>query len=559
MSAIHARELSTAEMSYRWIDYLVQSYDTDPEIRTLLDHNEMWVVPVANPDGRTIVESGGNSPYLQRKNANTSAGNCASPPTSSNQYGVDLNRNAAFKWGGVGSSAAACDQTFRGLAAASEPEQYFLQNLLNSLFPDQRGPLDSDVAPDNTSGTFISLHSYSNLVLLPWGWTATQAAPNDTGLRALAFRMSYFNGYQTGTGPEILYSTTGTTDDWTYGTLGIASFTYEIGPASGSCSGFTPSYSCQDGTFWNINRPALLYAAKTARQPYTLSKGPSAAVALSAGVVAQNGSVTLSALVDDNLSGNATGSFGRPAAQAIAAAEYYVDTPPWAGGTPIAMAATDGSFNATSENVSAQIAGAGLPLGQRTLYVRARDALGNWGPVSTIWLNVVSAISTTQLATTADAYVRSGQYANTNFGTATTLVVRSASSASATRWSYLKFDTSTVAGPLTSVKLRLNGRNSSTGSIALQVFGVADTAWTEGGLTWNNRPAGGTSALASLTVSSSSAAFYELDLTGYVNAERAAGRPVIAVLLKAQTTTSNAFSANSGENSVNPPLLLLTQ
>ncbi len=560
MSAIHARELSTAETSYRFIDYLTENYAADPEVRTLLDHTEVWVVPVANPDGRQIVESGGNSPYLQRKNANTSAGSCANPPTASNQYGVDLNRNANFKWGGVGTSTAPCDQTYRGVSAASEPEQYFLQNLIQSLFADQRGPLDTDAAPLSTTGTFVSLHSYSNLVLLPWGWTSTQPAPNDAGLRALAFRMSYFNNYQTGTGPEILYSTSGTTDDWTYGVLGIASFTYEIGPASGSCSGFTPAYSCQDGTFWPLNRQALLYAAKTARQPYALSLGPSAVnVAVSAATVPQNGSFTLSATLDDNQSGNASGSVNRPAAQAIAAAEYYIDTPPWAGGVAVPMNASDGAFNATSEAVTASVSAAPLSIGQHTVYVRGRDSLGNWGPVSAVFVTVSNnSQQLVELAPVADSTVRSGQYANSNYGSATTLVVRNASSASSTRWSYLRFDTSAFTGTAGSAKVRLFGRNSSTGAITVQAFSVADNTWTETGLTWNNRPASGTTPIASQSVSSSTNAVYEFDITAYVNAERAAGRPVISIVFKSANVTSNNFSFNSDENSTSPVRLVLT-
>ncbi|HET7091262.1 MAG TPA: M14 family zinc carboxypeptidase, partial [Anaerolineae bacterium] len=81
IAAVHARELSTAELAWRWIDYLVDNYDVDPDVTMLLDYNEMWIIPVANPDGRHIVEQGGNSPYLQRKNANDSLGNCSDPPT----------------------------------------------------------------------------------------------------------------------------------------------------------------------------------------------------------------------------------------------------------------------------------------------------------------------------------------------------------------------------------------------------------------------------------------------------------------------------------------------
>ena len=51
-AAIHARELATAEIAWNWIDYLTTSYGSDTTVTNLLDTTEIWVVPVANPDGR---------------------------------------------------------------------------------------------------------------------------------------------------------------------------------------------------------------------------------------------------------------------------------------------------------------------------------------------------------------------------------------------------------------------------------------------------------------------------------------------------------------------------
>lgn len=396
MAAIHARELSTAELAYRWIDYLTQNYNVDADVTALLDHNELWVVPLVNPDGRNIVEDGGSSPYLQRKNANNSApgsNTCANPPTASSHFGVDLNRNASTaNWGGAGTTTSVCAQTYKGVGPASEPEEYYLEQLFANLFSDTKGPNRNDPASTSTRGVFITLHSYGNLVLLPYGDATTGGyAPNDAGLRSLAFRMSYYNAYQTGTGDEVLYPTTGTTDDWMYGVLGVPGYTFEVGANSGSCSGFTPAYSCQDGTFWPLNRPAFLYAAKSAREPYLAPLGPTTGnVAVSAGSVAQGATVTLNANANDNAYGSASGSVGRPATQVVAAAEYYIDTPPWAGGTPAAMTASDGAFSSNNENVTASINTSGLSLGRHTLFVRSRDASGNWGPVSAVFVTVTA-------------------------------------------------------------------------------------------------------------------------------------------------------------------------
>ena len=266
-AAIHARELATAEIAWNWIDHLVTSYGSDAAVTALLDSTEVWVIPVANPDGRQIVEGGGNRPYSQRKNANDSRGSCRTPPTTTSQYGVDLNRNATWQWGGVGSSSTACNLTYRGTAASSEPETTAQQTLFNSLFADRRGPARSDAAPADTTGTFMSYHSYAGLILYPWGDVAADA-PNGAKLKALADRMAVHNGYTTGQGGEVLYATTGTTDDDLYGRLGVASFTTELGAEGTSCDGFMPPYSCVASRFWPQERKALMTLAQAAAGPY---------------------------------------------------------------------------------------------------------------------------------------------------------------------------------------------------------------------------------------------------------------------------------------------------
>jgi hypothetical protein len=74
----------------------------------------------------------------------------------------------------------------------------------------------------------------------------------------------------------------------------------------------------------------------------------------------------------------------------IVAAEYSIDTP----GTPgagQAMLATDGVYNGTTESVYQLLDLPGiiaLTQGQHTIYVRGKDAAGNWGANGTILLNI---------------------------------------------------------------------------------------------------------------------------------------------------------------------------
>ncbi|MCB0068254.1 MAG: hypothetical protein KDD77_13915, partial [Caldilineaceae bacterium] len=252
-AATHARELATAELATRFAEYLLAKYNVDPDVTWLLDYFEIHIIPQVNPDGRKKAETG----LLWRKNTDNNDG-C----NNSSTWGTDLNRNSTFKWNNGGSSSNACNETYRGPSAGSEPETQVIQNYATSIFPDQRGPNDTDAAPATTEGVFITLHSYAQLVLYPWGYTGTPSAPNVTQLATLGRKFGYYNGYQVCNGPVCLYNASGTTDDFTYGELGVASYTIELGTAFfESCSSFTSTTLPQ-------NMPALYYAAKAARRPY---------------------------------------------------------------------------------------------------------------------------------------------------------------------------------------------------------------------------------------------------------------------------------------------------
>ncbi|MCG8925751.1 M14 family zinc carboxypeptidase [Lentzea sp. CC55] len=255
MGQLHAREITTGDMAWRFIDDLVGSAD----LTALLDELEVWVVPIANPDGVDIVESGGDTPVLQRKNAN---GTCAS-----GSRGVDLNRNAGSHWGEAGSSANQCSEVYRGTRADSEVEVQALESLWRKLYRDTRAPGDTEAATQDTTGAVISMHSYGDYVLFPWGWS-TQKTGNDAALRKMAQDMAALSGFRAGQPGELLYNASGATDDWVYGDLGVPSFVWEIGASSGRCGGFLPPFSCQQEVHWPKVRPMLVSAMKAAKRPY---------------------------------------------------------------------------------------------------------------------------------------------------------------------------------------------------------------------------------------------------------------------------------------------------
>ncbi len=384
-SSIHAREYTPAELMTRFAESLLNGYGSDPEATWLLDHNRFHFVLQANPDGRKKAETG----LSWRKNTNNTNGAC-----SSSSFGTDLNRNFAFHWNSVagGSSANACVDTYHGPTSASESETKnlirYVAGTLGSngvysggVLPDARGDALSSAAPVDYRGMFIDVHSFSQLVLWPWGDTAT-AAPNGPALRTLGRRLAYFNGYSPQQSDE-LYATDGATDDNFYGSLGAPAYTIELGVAFfENCNTFT-------STTLPKNLSALRYAARNLNAPYQLPTGPdTVSVSTSAASVAPGASLTISADVDDSRFNQ---SNGVEASQIISAANVYIDKLPWAAGaTALAMAASDGSFSSNREAVRASISTAGLTAGKHTAYVQGIDASGKAGTPNAVFFNIGS-------------------------------------------------------------------------------------------------------------------------------------------------------------------------
>jgi hypothetical protein len=156
----------------------------------------------------------------------------------------------------------------------------------------------------------------------------------------------------------------------------------------------------------------------------------------------------------------------------------------------------------------------------------------------------------------ADAYVRGGPYAATSFGATSETVVKFSSAPEYLREAYMKFDISSVQTGET-VHLRLSGKLSDTraASVVTQIFGVSNTSWAETSLNWNNRPAADATVLGSITVTGVTAQWYEVDLTNYVQARKAAGATTIAIALKNPVDTLPYVAFSSRESGTRPELV----
>lgn len=159
----------------------------------------------------------------------------------------------------------------------------------------------------------------------------------------------------------------------------------------------------------------------------------------------------------------------------------------------------------------------------------------------------------------ADAYVRSGSSANNNFGSNVLLYARNNSLTKGVCLTYLRFDLSLIADPAVA-KLRLYGKFDKTGNTtAVDLFDVPSQSWSEQSITYNNRPPENLSSLGSVTVSGSTAKYYEWDLTQYVLQRKNAGASSFTLLVRNRNTTSGFLQFNSRENVSFKPELVITQ
>jgi carboxypeptidase T len=364
---MHPRELAPAELALRFAEMLASRYGADPDVTWMLDHQEIHVLALANPDGRIKAEQG----LSWRKN--TDAAYC----DLADEHGADLNRNFPYAWGCCfGSSGVECNEQYRGPNPASEPETQAIEAYLTALFPAPHVP--GGLSGPDASGMLVDLHAYGALVLRPWGFNGTP--PDVDALRRLGRKLAYFNGYK----PEpayALYVTDGTAIDFAYGQLGIAAYVFEMG---GTFADICPTF---EGRIAPENLAALLYAARVARAPFALPAGPDAVeVDVRPHQVAPGTRVLVTAVVDDTRFSRVN---GQEPSQPIAAAEAFVDRPPWTdGSSPIPLAATDGAFDTSVETVNGIVDTSGLSLGRHLLFVRGRDADGNLGPVTAVFLEV---------------------------------------------------------------------------------------------------------------------------------------------------------------------------
>jgi len=207
----HAREVMSGESLLLFAEWLVNHYATDPMVNRVINSRNILLIPCVNPDGYDYNQQQyPNGGGLWRKNRRNHG---------NNSYGVDLNRNYGWEW--RYDSDDSDDEVYQGTVPFSEPETAAIRDLL----------------VQQTPSISVSVHSYGNEWMYPWGYTALPT-PDDDIFHAMATKIVATNGYTADTAWNLYGITRGASDDYHYGKHKSLAFTVEIGNLD---DGFWPS------------------------------------------------------------------------------------------------------------------------------------------------------------------------------------------------------------------------------------------------------------------------------------------------------------------------------
>jgi len=223
MGAHHAREWISVEVPMATLQQYLEAYGKDDKLTRLVNEREVWFVPMVNPDGVTFSQT--KSKYW-RKNRRDNGNNV---------YGVDLNRNYGYQWGNVGASNSPSADTYHGKGPFSEPESQAIKKLYERVH----------------FQAAASFHSYSELILYPFGYGYNIPCPDEPVLKKLAGEMAVYNKY-TPQNSADLYPAMGDTDDWAYGDQKALAFTFELATT------FIPNPS-EIGKINDLNVPSMFH------------------------------------------------------------------------------------------------------------------------------------------------------------------------------------------------------------------------------------------------------------------------------------------------------------
>ncbi len=212
---IHARETISVEVTMHVLTWLLENYGIDSDATNWIDNNQIWVIPVINPDGYEVAVQEWHA--YHRKNMRDNDGDGA--PDFSTTDGVDLNRNFGYVWGPNGTSSNPSNSLYNGPFAWSEIETVYMREMIQA----------------RRFWGGITYHSYGEWVIYPLGHIDGACSLDHEIMNELAVDMAATIPQIDGTGhytpvqaSDFSYTCQGTMGDWSYSEERVFGFTIEL-------------------------------------------------------------------------------------------------------------------------------------------------------------------------------------------------------------------------------------------------------------------------------------------------------------------------------------------
>jgi len=221
VSTLHGDEIVGTKMCMMLVDYLLTNYGTIQRCTDIVNNTELWILPLANPDGYDRTTR-----------------------TRYNNNGVDLNRS--FPEGG-GSSPEPNTTTGRELEVAAIMNWGFARSFVCSA--------------NFHGGALVVNYPFDNDPPIPDGSDAP--TPDDDMFEHISVQYSYYNTpmyngswYHGITNGCDWYQITGGLQDWSYRYMGCNDVTIELGNTKEPAASTIPTY-------WSNNRDSMLSYIET--------------------------------------------------------------------------------------------------------------------------------------------------------------------------------------------------------------------------------------------------------------------------------------------------------
>lgn len=301
VSGLRANAFAPVELSLRFAERLLANYGKSAEDSWILDYQELDLIILANPDGRSKAE------LQASQDVGVSWQNNLHNSCQEKETGVRLSLNFPFEW--RKSEIGACDPAYSGESSVSEPETKAIVHYLEELKAEDERIL------------LLDLDANGNEMLSPYRFDPSAAYDSIDHLYTLGKKITYNSPSEPSRQDDINHQPAfGTLVDYAFGKLEIPALVFSMGSAKAG------SYATECWYFNEYlleqNLTALKQALKLSRDPYQRAYGPDIEIE---SLRYQINGIKISGRADDFTKWHN----GADQYTSVKRIEYSLDIPPW--------------------------------------------------------------------------------------------------------------------------------------------------------------------------------------------------------------------------------------